>query len=167
MNRIIAFDYLRAMAIVGIIVCHFCYNFSETIWLGHWCGSTFNALFLMMSGLLLGIAWNKKGRPAYGFVFLRHRFSRLSKVYYPFLVVMFAFCFAVGGYHIGIKDVVMHFLYLPWFDKLDGFGHLWFMTMIAICYLCIPVVSRLKIGIGGGNYIYNAYNRIYYTAKYS
>ena len=152
MKRINAFDYLRAIAIIGIVVCHFCYNFSETNWLGGWCGGTFNALFLTMSGLLLGMAWNKKGRLVYGLDFLKHRFVRLSKVYYPFLVLMFTFCLAVGGYHIGIKDVAMHLAYLPWFDKLDGFGHLWFMTMIAFCYLTVVPVSRMKILNGGGNF---------------
>lgn len=152
MNRIISFDYLRAIAIIGIVVCHFCFNFKEMAWLGHWCGNTFNALFLMMSGLLLGMAWNKKGRPGYGLGFLEHRFVRLAKVYYPFLVMMFAFCYTVGGYHIGIKDVVMHLLYLPWFDKVDGFGHLWFMTMIAICYLAVVPVSRLKTLNGEGDF---------------
>lgn len=149
MNRIIAFDYLRAMAIFGIVLCHFCFNFHETLWFGGWCGGTFNVLFLMMSALLLGLAWNKKGRPQYGFEFLKHRFGKLSRTYYLFLVAMFAFCFAVGGYTIGMKDVVMHFAYLPWFDKLDGFGHLWFMTMIAICYVSLSVVSRVKLAWGG------------------
>lgn len=149
MNRIIAFDYLRAIAILGIVVCHFCFNFRATIWLAGWLGGTFNVLFLMMSALLLGLAWNKKGRPQYGLGFLKHRFGKLSRTYYPFLIMMFAFCFTVGGYSIGAKDVVMHFAYLPWFDKLDGFGHLWFMTMIAICYVGVVIVSRLKLAWGG------------------
>lgn len=149
MNRIIAFDYLRSIAILGIVMCHFCFNFRATVWFAGWCGGTFNVLFLMMSALLLGLTWNKNGRPQYGFDFLKHRFGKLSRTYYLFLIVMFAFCFAVGGYTIGVKDVVMHVAYLPWFDKLDGFGHLWFMTMIAICYMGVLVVSRLKLAWGG------------------
>lgn len=37
-----------------------------------------------------------------------------------------------------------HTLYLPWFDKIDGFGHLWFMTMIVLCYISIWVLSNLS-----------------------
>lgn len=144
MNRIIAFDYLRTVAIIGIVVCHFCFNFPETTWLGGWCGGTFNALFLMMSALLLGMAWHRKGKPKYGFDFLKHRFGKLCKTYYPFLVTMFVFCYAVGGYSIGAKDVAMHIFYLPWFDKIPSFGHLWFITMIAICYLTVCGISRLR-----------------------
>lgn len=43
----------------------------------------------------------------------------------------------------------MHFAFLPWFDKLSGFGHLWFMTMIAICYVAVYGISLLKINWGG------------------
>lgn len=147
MSRIVAFDYLRFFAIFGIIVCHFCYNFSETIWLGKWSGDTFNALFLMMSALLLGLSWEHKGHPKYGWLFLKHRFGKLIKVYYPFLIVMFLFLY-MAGVHFGVKDMLMHLAFLPWFDKLSGFGHLWFMTMISICYVAIFAISRLKVSRG-------------------
>ena len=29
MNRIPIFDYLRALAIFGIVLCHFCYNIKQ------------------------------------------------------------------------------------------------------------------------------------------
>lgn len=149
MNRIVAFDYLRAVAILGIVICHFCFNFVETTWLGGWCGGTFNALFLMMSALLLGMAWRRKGKPKYSLDFLKHRFGKLSKTYYPFIVAMFIFCIVVGGYSIGVKDVLLHILYLPWFDKIHSFGHLWFITMIAICYVAVFGISRLNTSWGG------------------
>lgn len=145
MNKIVALEYLRTLAVFGILICHFCFNFQEINWLGVYCGNTFNALFLMMSALLLGMTWSKKGKPYYGWPFLRHRFLRLSKSYYPFLFIMFMFCLCVGGYTIKIKDVFMHLCYLSWFDKIAGFEHLWFMTMIAICYVSIVVVTRLRL----------------------
>ncbi len=147
-KRIIVFDYLRVMAVTGIIVCHFCYNFPDAVWFGKWCGDTFNVLFLMISAILLGLAWTRNGRPQYGKDFLKHRFVKLSCSYYPFIICMFIFCLLVGGFNISIRDVVMHVLYLPWFDKIPGFGHLWFMTMIAICYLAVCVVSWNKIECG-------------------
>lgn len=147
-KRIIVFDYLRALAIMGIIVCHFCFNFSEMVWFGKWCGDTFNFMFLMISAILLGLAWNRIGRPRYGIDFLKHRFIKLSSSYYPFLIFMFIFCMLAGGFSISMRDVVMHLLYLPWFDKIPGFGHLWFMTMISICYFGVFVVSWIKIDFG-------------------
>ena len=41
----------------------------------------------------------------------------------------------------------MHLLFLPWFDKLPGFGHLWFITMITICYIGIFAIARLPQSI--------------------
>ena len=55
---------------------------------------------------------------------------------------MFIFL-AYTGYNISIKDFLMHFGFLPWFDKLPGFGHLWFITMIMFCYFAIFTITRL------------------------
>lgn len=145
MNKIYSFDYIRAISIIGIVLCHFSYNFCGTQWLGNWLGNTFIALFLIMSAVLLGLSWSGKGKPKYGFAFLKHRFVRLSGSYYIFLILMFSFCFLVGGYSLGVKDVLMHFMYLPWFDKIDGFGHLWFVTMIILCYLSLVCITRLEL----------------------
>lgn len=153
MKRIVSFDYLRSISIVGILMCHFCCNFSETFWFGSWCGGTFNALFIMMSALLLGMQWEKHNRPKLGLSFLIHRIAKLSKTYYLFLVFMFMFCYFLADIKIGIKDVLMHIAYLPWFDKIQGFGHLWFLTMIMFCYIASTIISRItmvKNAIGGG-----------------
>lgn len=66
MKRIVSFDYLRSISIVGIMMCHFCYNFSVAFWFGSWCGGTFNALFIMMSALLLGMHWEKRADQSWG-----------------------------------------------------------------------------------------------------
>ena len=149
--KIPAFDYLRVLAVTGIVLCHFCFNWTETMGFGRFCASTFNALFIGMSGLLLGIGWQNRGRGVLGIRFLHHRFSKLMATYYPFLVLMFLFLWLVAAYPVRCKDIVMHVLFLPWFDKLPGFGHLWFMTMIAICYVSAAIVSRYSaVRIGGG-----------------
>lgn len=148
--KIPIFDYLRTLAIVGIVFCHFCFNWAETMGIGRFCASTFNALFIGLSGLLLGLGWHNKGRCVLGFQFLYHRFSKLIKTYYPFLLLMFLFLKFVADYPLQWKDVIMHLLFLPWFDKLPGFGHLWFMTMIAICYVSASLVSRFPSIIMGG-----------------
>ncbi len=67
---------------------------------------------------------------------------------------MFLFVSFVDGYTLSTKDIVSHLLFLPWFDKLPGFEHLWFMTMIAICYVGIYILSKLKhIDVGWKSYV--------------
>lgn len=57
-ERIVAFDYLRALAITGILLCHFCHNYNSISFLGHYFGGVFVTLFIAMSGMLFGIVWN-------------------------------------------------------------------------------------------------------------
>lgn len=45
-ERIIAFDYLRALAITGILLCHFCHNYNSISFLGHYFGGVFVTLFI-------------------------------------------------------------------------------------------------------------------------
>lgn len=40
-ERIVAFDYLRALAITGILLCHFCHNYNSISFLGHYFGGVF------------------------------------------------------------------------------------------------------------------------------
>lgn len=144
MKRLIGFDYIRAISIIGIVLCHCCYGLRGLAFAGSFLGSTFNVVFLTLSAFLLGLSWERKGKKACGLSFLAHRISKLIYTYYPFLLVMFAFL-AFTGFHVTIKDWIMHFLFLPWFDKLPGFGHLWFITMIVICYWGVFLVSRYQI----------------------
>lgn len=99
-------------------------------------------MFIAMSAFLLGLAWESKSFSMYDTGFFIHRIKRLVVVYYPFLIGMFIFLF-FEDYSVSIKDVFMHVAFLPWFDKLPGFGHLWFVTMIVICYAASNLMTRL------------------------
>lgn len=153
-GNIYAFDYLRSISITGILICHYLFNWYLTFGLGRFFGCTFNALFIGMSGLLLGMRWHSSGRKELSFSYLKHRFGKLARTYYPFLVLMFLFLTYVDGYSLSTKNIVTHLLFLPWIDKLPGFEHLWFMTMIAVCYVAIYILSKLKhIDFGWKSYV--------------
>ena len=100
-ERIVAFDYLRALAITGILLCHFCHNYNSISFLGHYFGGVFVTLFIAMSGMLFG---------------LKQRFFKLSVTYYPFLILMFAFLYFVDDYHFNVKNLFLinmfHFCFL-------------------------------------------------------
>ena len=154
MKRFISLDYIRVISILGIVLCHCCYGITGMSFLGSFLGSTFNVVFLILSAFLLGLSWEKKQYQEFKMSFLIHRISKLMYSYYPFVVMTFVFLY-MTDYHVTIKDWIMHLLFLPWFDKLPGFGHLWFVTMIVICYIGIYVVSKpflkmlRKVKIGG------------------
>lgn len=142
MKRILSFDYIRAFAVCGIVACHSCFGIIGWGFLGKFLGSTFNFMFIILSAFLLGIKWQKENRCAYGIGFLKHRIGKLAVTYWLFLALMFSFLFFVG-YNISVKNVLMHIFFLGWFDKIDGFGHLWFMTLIVLCYTACMLVSKL------------------------
>lgn len=102
-NRIHAFDYIRAISIIGIVICHCCFAFSTTDWIGRYLANSFNFIFLILSAFLLGMSWEKKGFPQYNINFVSHRIKRLAIVYYPFLIIMFTFLSHVH-YSYTIKD---------------------------------------------------------------
>lgn len=141
MNRIASFDIIRVVAFTGILVCHSCVQFPEANWFGFFCACTFNFLFLMMSALLMGLSWNKSGRVSYGINFLVKRIKRLSFSYYPYLVLLFAFLYLADSLPQSHK-IIAHVVYLPWFAKLSGFYHLWYVTLIVICYIGCMLFSK-------------------------
>lgn len=81
----------------------------------------------------------------YDMSFLKQRFFKLSVTYYPFLILMFAFLYFVDDYHFNVKNVLSHVCYLAWFDKLPNFGHLYYMTMIAICYVALYILTKIPL----------------------
>ncbi len=48
------------------------------------------------------------------------------------------------GVEYNIKDLLMNFMFLSWFDKQPGIGHLWFITMIMACYIMFIILSRVQ-----------------------
>lgn len=53
-SRNIYYDGIRAIAIIGIILCHICYGLNGMSWLGAYLGGIFNCLFFSMSAILFG-----------------------------------------------------------------------------------------------------------------
>lgn len=153
-SRIIEFDYIRVLAIAGILVCHSCFLFPNPVSdFGRYLALTFNFLFLALSAFLFGLSWESKGHPAYGISFVWKRIVKLSRSYYPYLVALFLFLYFTEGY-FSWRKVVTHVLYLPWFDKIDGFGHLWFLTMIVICYVGCWMITKVKFALSRKYLIY-------------
>ncbi|MDE5757425.1 MAG: acyltransferase, partial [Allobaculum sp.] len=158
---------MRVIAILGILLCHSCYEFSSSSLhgFGKYLGMTFNFLFLVFSAFLLGFSWAKQNYPKYNAKYICKRIIRLSRSYYPYLVVLFAFLYLSQDY-FHWQHLVSHFLYLPWFDKIKGFGHLWFLTMIVICYIASCILTRLPLNISRNNMIFGVISLIGLTFAY-
>lgn len=143
-DRISSFDYIRVMSFMGILLCHSCFQWQGTEWLGRYLAFTFNAIFILLSAFLIGLSWEKKEKPSYDKDFISHRVIRLAKSYYPYLIILFAFLLIIGE-NIPLHKILTYSLFLAWFDKIPGFGHVWYLTMILFCYIGIWLITQKKV----------------------
>lgn len=141
--RIIAFDYIRVLSIIAIVICHICFGIGLDIeWLGRYLGCTFNMTFFALSSLLLGLAWSAKGK-SYDSNFLAKRITRVITSYWPFLILAYIALVAVNNAPT-VKQAVLNFVMLGWFAKIPCLGHLWFLTMLFFCYVTFMLISKLQ-----------------------
>lgn len=136
-------NILRAVSIVCIIIGHVCLQMSYEP-LGRFCGYLFVQIFFLVSAFLLGL---KYGDLPLDMGFLIKRWKRLSVVYYPFLMVSMGVMMLIGE-TVTVRNVVTHFLYINYFvqDSMCGvtFGHLWYISMMMLCYVFVTVVCSLS-----------------------
>ena len=145
-KRVASFDIIRALAIIGIVLAHqlLTEDVPSLYAVGKWFGATFSVVFLGLSALVLGWSWVDKGKPVYGARFLLHRLSRLAVPYWLFLTIFLLTAYA-QGHVFPWKDILMNYAFLGWLAKIPGIGHLWFVTMIVICYVACVVVCHLSV----------------------
>lgn len=139
-------EYLRFAAITLIVCCHF---------LPHYFGPHLtvlgcfgNAVFFALSAILLGNAWFRSETPALEMKFLAKRIRKIMPSYYLFITAWFLFLY-LNEHYFSIRSILLYYSFLPWFNKLNGVGHLWFITMIVLCYSAFAVLTQLN-AIGRG-----------------
>lgn len=147
MKRIIAFDYIRIISITGIILCHFLYNYDSCRSLAGWLGNTFNTIFITLSAFLIGFKWENKNRQVLKLSFFTNRIKKLSFTYYPYLLLMFLFIFFIEQQTPKIGDIVLHFSFFPILQRIPNWGHLWFISLIVLCYLSIYLYTKITTHI--------------------
>lgn len=145
-SRNTSFDGIRAIAILGIVGCHMCYGLEGMSWLGMYLGGTFNCVFFSLSALLFGKKMLMGGvKPI---PFMKRRILKLVAALWPMLLAVITL-FWITDVPFSMKSAVMNFCLLGWFDKLPGFGHLWFVTMIVLCYLLFVGLGYVKRSVNG------------------
>ena len=145
-TRNISYDGVRAIAIIGIILCHICYGLNGMSWLGTYLGGTFNCVFFSMSAILFGEKISKTNNKIKLIPFMRPRLYKLAASLWPMLTIALIL-FLICDIPFSIKAALMNFCFLGWFAKLPGLGHLWFVTMIIICYILFVGLANFRKNI--------------------
>lgn len=79
---------------------------------------------------------------------MKRRVIRLIASLWPMLTVVLAL-FWIFNISFSIKSFVLNYCLMGWFSKLPGFGHLWFVTMIFLCYFMFAALSHLRRDVSG------------------
>ena len=133
-NRIFYYDFLRALAIIAVIMCHidlFFGSYQDGIFkyifhsMFHGTGLVGVPIFLMLTGALL---LNKKYEI---YSFLKRRFSRIMPPFIFWVILIMA----LGAFYFNWDKQHL-------FDFFVGNGSLtWYIWMLIGIYLFIPVVN--------------------------
>lgn len=141
-TRIAEFDGIRAFAIIMIMTCHVSYGLQPNSPVGQYLGGTFNFVFFIMSALLAGLS----AKPAVAEGARKYMGRRLLRIVPDLWLFLTAYLIVAlaCGMQMPPKSVAMNFAMLGWFAKLPHIGHLWFVTMIMMCYAMFFLLNRFR-----------------------
>ena len=143
MKRYHYFDWLRVYALAMILICHFVRSVGFHR-LDIPLGCVGNMIFFVMSGWLLGLAWEDKNYPFYGWQFLKKRLLRLAIPLWLF-AIPYMIWFEFDGHSLSLKDVLLNLSLLNWFARIPGMTPFWFITAISAFYIAVIALSRVKL----------------------
>lgn len=140
-----AISLLRSLAMFSIVICHFLQAMNNRYC---WIFNIGVQIFLAISGYLYGGKIIKNW-----FSWFKKRFIKLYIPYSIFLIFCIPFYYLFAPEVINIKSIFIYLLDLQGAvaaANIKGLSHLWFMTVIALCYLITPVlqiVSKCRVVI--------------------
>jgi peptidoglycan/LPS O-acetylase OafA/YrhL len=132
-----AISAVRTFAILLIFSCHILQGMNNLL---AWWLNVGVQLFLFMSGFLLGQETHTDWKD-----WFVKRAKRLLPSYYVFLILIF-FLYYVTSNEVHCKFFVYDVLLLSAYIRgaVPGLEHLWFISIIATCYLFVPLMQYLR-----------------------
>lgn len=131
-----AISIIRVVAMILIVSCHITQGYDQQI------AFILNVgvqIFFLISGFLYGKVEISSVMDFYK--------KRVVKIYIPFIIVvlLFASVYAIFGVEqVYWKQLIPYVFNLQAFaTPIDGFNHMWFLTVIMICYLVTPIAKNL------------------------
>lgn len=142
-----SFDYLRVFSTFMIVLCHLFYIKSDYFFIGTYL-SSFVEVFFILSALLLGLKYSNVKLTWINF--FKNRIIRIIASYYPYLILLFCWIYLMHNELVSLKIFLAHVFFVNWFTRSFeySYGHLWFLSMLMLCYIFIMTLSRINIKIG-------------------
>lgn len=142
-KRILFVTYARAIAVVSIFICHILFisdRFESSMWF-----NTGVPLFFIISAYLMSLK-RFTGKDAI-LDFYKRRLTSILIPYELYLTsIIIALC--IIGRIPTVRSCIMYMFGMPGFTHSGvlGLGHLWFITVLFICYAITPLLYRVQKG---------------------
>lgn len=148
-SRIYVLDYIRVIAVMMILTCHYLLFSGVSSGLGRYLAGIGNMIFFLLSALLYGNKYNSSNNsviektPFETIRFVKGRIIKIGSSLFPFLIIM-VLLFIAFDVDFSWVDVGLNFAFLGYFGKLPGLGHLWFITVLFACYVEMVMLIKIK-----------------------
>ncbi len=140
MKKDFVIQITRIVAMFMIIICHLVQEFDNRYI--QMTSQFFNVgvfIFILISGYLYGTKKIENPKE-----WLKNRFFKIMIPVYVFMIFIFEWEILVQ-HHFKIKYVLIYLFDLQFvFGGVQGAQHLWFLTVIMICYMITPILYQKK-----------------------
>ena len=144
-REIAALNHVRVIAVFVILLCHY-FLFSDlNNGVGRYLAGTGNMLFFLVSALLYGLKYPVGGQEMDYKRFAARRVAKIGASVWPFLIIIVVL-YLVFEVEFSWIDVGLNFVFLGYLGELPGNEHLWFLTVLAACYVEIMLLKKLMAG---------------------
>ena len=124
-------NLIRWLSTLAIVICHILQGYNND-WA--WVLNIGVQVFFFMSGFLYGIKRIEKIKKFY--------FGRIIKIYLPYIIwvsIAIGILSLISPESLSFKGIILQYVTL---SNLPGLNHLWFMNVIFICYLFLPLIDK-------------------------
>lgn len=141
-NRNSAISYIRFIAMVMIIICHYCQYYGNEL---AWWLNVGAQIFFVISGFLYGGKDIDRPMP-----FIKKQFVKLLVPYYVFLIPVIALYAIFARESLSVSSVVRSLFCV---GTIEGIKHLWFVGYMLLCYLMTPLLSLIRKKTEGYSFV--------------
>lgn len=140
-------DWIRVIAMIGVVLDHYLQSTGVTILvqLGLQLGGACVAIFFAISAYLFGRKWIKDD--CRNFQPIEFFKKRCLRIYLPMWIVIL-FVISIEYYSTGRFEAQIIFfnsIGLGWAKPFGISGHLWYITMLMILYICFVAFSYCRL----------------------
>lgn len=142
MKRDIKFDNIRFVAMLAIVLCHF-FQVKGLGTLSQWLSVGVQVFFVLSAKLLSNKDFSKKADVV---KFLKTRVTRIYIPVWIYLACLLPVLVVIGKAPT-ISGAILYILGLAGFSKsvVLGLGHFWYISVLIICYLLVPVMYKIAV----------------------